>query len=401
MLVVLLHGFAAGIPFALVTETLQAWLTAAQVSIATIGFFSYVQFPYVWKVLWAPLLDRYAPPLFGRRRGWIFVFQVILVLCICLLGLSNPAESLSATAALAVLVAFFSASQDIVIDAYRTDVVNDEERGPASSLYILGYRVAGLVSGGLAFILADLMPWSVVYLIMAAAMGIGLIATVIAPEPAIEVKPPQSLVDAVWNPLAEFFRRKASMEIFGFIVLYKVDVFIATALMTAFLLKSGFSNTDIGAVKKGVGFFATLAGTAFGGAAMVKLGMKRSLWIFGLLQGFSGLSFMTLAILGHHYPMMVVAITTEFFCSALGTAAYAAFFIAVCDKRFSATQYALLSGLMALSRTLIQGQTGVLAEAVGWTQYFLISVLSMIPGLLLLTRYDRWGIEDHTRKAKA
>jgi PAT family beta-lactamase induction signal transducer AmpG len=397
MAVVLLLGFSSGLPLALTATTLQAWMKSENIDLTVIGLFSLVGLPYGLKFIWAPAMDRFIPPFLGRRRGWMLVFQLALVVSIAAMAFTSPVRFPVATAVIAVLIAFFSASQDIVVDAYRTDLVEKEEMGPAAALYIAGYRIAMLVSGALALILSDYLSWRDVYLLMAAAMGIGVVASLFAPEPKEAGKPPQTIADAVVLPFLEYFKRQGAFEVLLFIILYKIDVVIAMAMTTPFLLEMGFTKTDIGAVTKGFGLVATLTGTLAGGALMVRLGMQRSLWAFGLSQGISGLSFMLLAHLGHHYPMMVAAIAIENFCSGMGTAAFTAFMMSICDKRFTATQYALLTSVMGLSRVLGGAPTGYLAKALGWEQYFLLSVLAMAPGLLLLTRYSKWHLAPTTK----
>ena len=392
LLVVMLHGFAAGIPFTLVNEVLQSWLTVEKVSIATIGLFAYVQIPYAWKFVWAPFLDRYRLPFFGRRRGWIFLFQLLLLISIALMGFFHPASSLTLTALSALLVAFFSASHDIVVDAYRADVLLPEERGPGSSYYVIFYRLASFFAGGIALILADHLSWTTVYAIMSLTMAVGVFATLIAPETDSDIKPPASLAQAIWLPLKEFFGRAAAIEVIVFALLYKIDSNMAQALISTFFLKTGFSLTQLGAIRKTASVVGSLGGTAVGGLFMIRLGMKRSLWVFGLLQGVVGICFVAMTYLGRNQTMLAVTVLSEFFFSGMGTAAYAAFFLAICDRRYSATQYALLTSFMAQSRILVQGQMGFLQEAVGWRNYFLISIFAMIPGLLLLTRYDHWKI---------
>jgi len=391
MAVVLLLGFSSGIPLALTGTTLQAWMKTENVDLTTIGLFSLVGLPYALKFLWAPFMDRYTPPFLGRRQGWIVIAQLLLVASIATMGFFNPAQTPWIVAALAMLVAFFSASQDIVVDAYRTDLLERDEVGPGASLYVTGYRIAMLVSGAVALILADHLPWRVVYLIMAGTMAIGLLAAFFAPSPRVVVKPPTSLMNAFVHPLLEFFRRKGAWEIVLFVIFYKIDVVVTTALMTPFIMDMGFSKTDIGAVTKGFGLVATIVGTLVGGALMVRLGIKRSLWAFGIFQGVSGMSFWLLAKLGHHYPMMVTAIAAENFCSGMGNAAYSAFMMSLCDKRFTATQFALLTSLMAVTRVVGSTPSGWLAERLGWEMYFIFATLLMIPSLLILTRYNKWA----------
>jgi PAT family beta-lactamase induction signal transducer AmpG len=383
-------GFSSGIPLALTGATLQAWMKNEKVDLTLIGLFSLVGMPYALKFLWSPLMDRFIPPFLGRRRGWILICQLLLVVAIAVLGFSRPQASPGLTAALAFLVAFFSSSQDIVVDAYKTDLLPRDEVGPGAAFNMLGYRVAMLVSGSLALILADHLSWQLVYLTMSATMLLGVVATFLSPEPAIHVHAPRTLADAVVLPLVEYFKRRGAVEILFFIVFYKLDAVIASALMTPFLMDLGFTKTDIGTVIKGFGLIATLVGTMAGGALMMRLGMLRSLWTFGLAQGLAGLSFLTLAHLGHNYPMMVVAISVENVCSGMGTAAFAAFLMSICDKRFTATQYALLTSLMAVTRVIGGAPTGYVAKTFGWENYFIFSIVAMIPGLLILLRFNRW-----------
>jgi PAT family beta-lactamase induction signal transducer AmpG len=387
---VLLLGFSSGIPLALTGSTLQAWMASEGVDLAVIGVFSLVGLPYAVKYLWAPVMDRFIPPFLGRRRGWMLVTQAALVLAVTAMAFSEPKTAPGLLAVLSLLVAFFSASQDIVVDAWRTEVLAPEELGPGAGVHVLGYRVAMLTSGAVALILADRMPWRLVYLLMAGSLAVGIAASLLAPEPEIAGKPPRTLSEAVVEPFLEFFARPGAILILLFVVLYKLDVVMALALITPFLLELGFTKTDIGAVTKGLGMVATIAGTLAGGAVVARSGMKASLWIFGVLQSVSTLSFLVLARLGHHYPMMVAAIGIENLCSGMGTAAYAAFLMSLCDKRFTATQYALLTSLMAVTRVVAGAPTGVLVKAYGWETYFLVSALAAIPGLLLLLRYDRW-----------
>jgi PAT family beta-lactamase induction signal transducer AmpG len=390
MFTVLILGFASGLPLGLTGGTLQAWMKTENISLGTIGLFSLVGLPYTLKFIWSPLMDRYIPPMLGRRRGWIFLTQVGLIISIVVLGLSKPTESLENMAIFALFVAFFSASQDIAIDAYRTEALPEDELGAGASVYIMGYRIAMLVSGGLALILADHLAWTHVYMIMAGCMAVGLIASFFGPEPVSNVAPPKTLGEAVLLPFIEFFKRAGAIEMLIFILIYKLDVAFAMAFTTPFMMELGFTKTEIGAVLKGAGLVATIVGTLTGGALMTKWSIKKSLWVFGILQAVSGLTFFALAHAGHNYPLMWSAIIVENICSGLGTAAFAAFMMSICDKRYTATQYALLTSFMALTRILVQAPSGFLAEKVGWEMYFIISVLISIPGLLLLTRYDKW-----------
>lgn len=387
---VLLLGISSGIPFALTGSTLQAWMKSENVDLTTIGLFSLVGMPYALKFLWSPLLDRYVPPFLGRRRGWIMLSQLFLILAITGMSFIQPAHAAGLMALMSVIVAFFSASQDIVIDAYRTDLLLKDEVGPGASVTTLGYRFGMIISGAIALYLSEYLSWHTVYLLMAASLLIGLIANFYAPEPQVPVKPPKTLLEAVVKPFMSFLEKKGAYEILAFLVLYKLDAVIATALMTPFMMDMGFSRADIASVTKVFGLIATLVGTMLGGAGMVKFGLKRSLWIFGLAQGVSGLSFMFLSIVGHSFPMMVTAIAAENICSGMGTAAYTGFMMSICDKRYTATQYALLTSIMALTRILGGAPTGWMAKSLGWEWYFIVSVFAMIPGLLVLSRFDRW-----------
>ncbi|MEO5970248.1 MAG: AmpG family muropeptide MFS transporter [Bdellovibrionia bacterium] len=392
MMTVFLLGFSSGVPLSLVGSTLQAWMVTQEVDLAVIGIFSLVGLPYTLKFFWAPALDRFIPPFLGRRRGWILIAQLALVLSISAMALFDPALSPGVIAALAVCVAFFSASQDIVVDAYKTEILVQSEYGIGAAVSNLGYRLAMLFSGAFALILADHLSWGQVYLCMAAAMSVGIIANIFSDEPPLKERSPRSLKEAVIEPLKEFFRRTGVIELVVFIVTYKLDVVMTLALMTAFMLELGFTKTEIGAVSKGFGLVATIVGTFVGGAWFMRLGMQRSLWIFGILQGISSICFIALAKVGHNYPMMVAAISSENFFSGMGNAAYSAFLMSLCNPKFTATQFALLTSLMALTRTLAGTPTGWLAKAVGWETYYIIALLLMIPSLLLLTRFKRWQL---------
>jgi PAT family beta-lactamase induction signal transducer AmpG len=390
MFIVMILGFASGLPLGLTGGTLQAWMKTENIDLTTIGLFSLVGLPYTLKFIWSPLMDRYVPPMLGRRRGWMLLTQIGLVITIIALGLSDPKLTPQYIAFFAVCVAFFSASQDIAIDAYRTEVLSEKELGAGAGVYIMGYRIAMIISGALALIMSDHMSWGTVYFIMAACMAIGMLASLFGPEPVINEAPPKTLAEAVYLPFKEFFKRAGAIEMLIFILIYKVDVAFAMALTTPFMMELGFTKTDIGIVLKGVGVAATIVGALIGGAFLVKWGIKRSLWVFGLLQAVSGFSFFMLARMGHNYPMMMTAICMENVCSGLATSAFTAFMMNLCDKRFTATQYALLTSFMAITRIMVQAPSGYIAKGLGWEMYFIVSILISIPGLLLLTRYDKW-----------
>jgi PAT family beta-lactamase induction signal transducer AmpG len=390
LLALLLLGFSSGLPSGLTGSTLQAWMSKEHIDLAVIGLFSLVGVPYSLKFLWAPIMDRYVPPFLGRRRGWLLVTQVALLITIVLFGCSSPREHLGVTAFLALLTAFFSASQDIVVDAYRADILEPEELGPGTATNVLGYRIAMIVSGAVALSLGDHLPWRVVYFIMAAAMSVGIITSLFAPEPKTPQGAPQSIAEAYSQPFFEFFKRSGAIEVVLFTVFYKLDAVLTVALQTVFMLGLGFTGTDIGVVTKGFGVVATILGTLVGGALMVRLGLKRSLWLFGFSQAFAGLSFLALALAGHSYPLMVTAIAVENACSGMGNAAYGGFLLSQCDRRYSAAQYALLSSLMAFTRTVLSAPSGYMAGHLGWPAYYVVCIFASAPAFLLLLRYDRW-----------
>jgi PAT family beta-lactamase induction signal transducer AmpG len=383
--VVCLLGFSSGLPLALTSGTLQAWMTVSGVDLATIGIFTLVGIPYTWKFLWAPFMDRYVPPFLGRRRGWIAAMQMLLGVGIAVMGALDPATMPWALAALALMVAFVSASQDVVFDAYRADVLRPAERGIGAAVSVLGYRLAMLVSGALALILSDQIGWQNTYWIMAVLMITAIGATLFGPEPEVEVKPPKTLTEAVVEPLREFFSRHGAWGLLLLIVLYKLGDAFAGSLTTAFLIRGvEFTPTEVGAINKGMGLAATLVGVMFGGVLMAKLGLYRSLLAFGILQALSNLTFMWLASIGKDYGVMVLAVGFENLAGGMGTAAFVALLMAICDKRFTASQFALLSALAAVGRVYVGPASGYMVEAIGWTTFFGFTFLVAIPGLLLL-----------------
>ncbi len=378
-------GFASGLPLALTSGTLQAWLTVAGVDLRTIGIFALVGLPYTLKFLWAPLMDRFTLPWLGRRRGWMIATQLALVTAIAAMGAIGPGDVIWALGIVALMLAFTSASQDIVFDAYRTDTLQAQERGFGAGVSVMGYRIAMLVSGAMALILSDHIGWRNTYFLMAGVMLIGVAATMFSPEPAAPASTPRTLTEAVRGPLQEFFSRSTAMPLLVLIVLYKLGDAFAGSLTTAFLIRGvEFSVTEVGVVNKGMGLMATLLGALVGGALMVKLGLFRSLLAFGILQAVSNLSFMVLAWVGKSYPLMVSAVAFENLSGGMGTAAFVALLMSLCDHRYTATQYALLSALAALGRVFVGPPSGYLVEAVGWPVFFFITFLAALPGLWLL-----------------
>lgn len=387
ILVTLLLGFSSGLPIALCSSSLQAWFTVSGVGIATIGALTLIGQPYIYKFLWAPLLDRYIPPFLGRRRGWILVMQFAVAGSLACMAFLQPQINPMLLGLFALLTAVFSSTQDIAIDAYRTDLLKPHERGLGAAMVSIGYRVAMLVSGGLGLILAAQIGWKHTYLIMAGLMILATIVTFFSPEPETkkDLILPHSLKEVFLSPFKEFLLRKSAIAILIFIVLYKLSDAMALSLGSAFLLRGmGFSLTAVGAIYKTVGILATLLGALVGGLWMVKLKMYRSLLYFGILQGISNWMFMLLSIIGKSYFMMIFAVFTENFCGGLGTVAFVAFLMSLCDVRYTATQYAILSALAALGRVFIGPVSAVLVLHMSWTLFYFWSGVIALPGLIML-----------------
>ncbi len=385
--VMALVGFASGLPLALSGGTLQAWLTDEGVDIVTIGMFSLVGLPYVCKFLWAPLLDRFVPPRFGRRRGWMMISQVAICIALIMMAHLSPTSAAQMLAFLACVLALFSATQDIAADAYRADFLSTRERGPGAAVSVVGYRLAMLVSGSLALILADHFGWNwgSIYLLMAGLMLTGVAVSIFASEPEQPAATPVTLAAAVIHPFREFLQRERAWALLLLVVLYKLGDAFAASLTTPFLVRgAGFDLTDVGVVYKGVGLVATILGALYGGALLGRMGMFRALLIFGGLQGITNLGFMLLAWSGKNYLLMVAVVTLENLAGGMGTAASVAFLIALCDRRYSATQFALLSSLSAIGRVFIGPVAGISSAALGWPIFFALTFVSALPGLGLL-----------------
>ena len=383
--VVTLLGFASGLPLALTGGTLQAWLTVEGVDIKTIAWFSWIGLPYLLKFLWSPAMDRFVPPFLGRRRGWILMGQVGLVIGIAAMALGSPNDSLWFIGAMALWVAFASASQDIVIDAYRTDLLPQPERGMGAAVNVLGYRIAMLASGGFALILADQIGWKSTYLVMAGVMALTMIVTLFAPEPESPAHAPRTLGEAVIGPLKDLLGRRGAFTLFLLVMFYKFGDALAGTLTTAFLIRGvGFTPTDVGVVNKGLGLAALLGGALVGGVLLAKLSLVRALLLFGVLQAISNLSFAWLAWAGKSYPLLVFTVAFENLASGMGTAAFVALVMALCHRSYSATQYALLSALASLGRILFGPLTGTLVQQFGWAQFFVLTFFAALPGLVLV-----------------
>ncbi len=390
MLVAFLMGFSCGLPLLLTISVLQAWMKEEGVDLTVIGMMALVGMPYTLKFLWAPLFDRFTLPFLGRRRGWLLPIQIALIMAVAILGLTNPGKSPWMVAFAAFLVTFFSASQDIIVDAYRREDLSDEELGLGSSLYVNGYRVGMLLASGGGLIMADYIPFGYVYLIMALCLLPGVITTLLAKEPEIPAGVPRTLKEAVIHPLVEYFSRKDAWWILAFILFYKIGDTMASNMTTPFYLDIGFTKTQIGMVVKLFGFWATIAGGLLGGLAMIKLGIHRSLWVFGILQALSTAGFALLARIGDHVSALAGVIAFENLSSGLGTTAFVAFMASITDKKFTATQYALLSSLMGAPRVIASAPTGFLAKFMGWESFFILCTLIAIPGMMLLIKFAPW-----------
>jgi len=393
-LVTFAMGMASGLPLLITITLMQAWARDAGLSLKNIGLMALVGLPYTLKFIWAPLFDRFSLPFLGRRRGWLLVIQIALFSAIVAMGLTRPGQGgiqITLFVLSAFLITFFSASQDIIIDAYRREDLTDPELGLGSSYYIYGYRVGMLVVSGGGLILADFLSWHQVFLIMALCLLPGIIVTLIAREPPVQETAPTNFKESVIDPFVDFFTRSGAIWMLTFILLYKVGDNMAAALSIPFYLDMGFSKTEIGAVVKLVGFWATLIGSFMGGAIILRTGINRSLWIFGVLQMVSTAGFAVLAKAGYNIGILTGVICFENLSAGMGTAAFVAFMASITNKKFTATQYALLSSLMGVPRVLISSSTGFLAEGLGWFGFFVLCTIIALPGMALLAKFAPWG----------
>ena len=384
-----LLGIASGLPLALSGGTFQAWATVSNVSLQHIGFLTLVGMAYTFKFIWAPFIDRYVPPFMGRRRGWMALTQIALAVVLVLMGLLNPAEHLLLLALLATVLAFLSATQDIAFDAYSTEVLIPEERAAGAAIRTLGYRVGMIISGGLALIIApQWLGWGGTYMLMGAIMAACAVVSFLSPEPD-EIQKPRSLEEAFVLPFKEFFSRPEAWALLLLIVLYKLGDAFAGALSTTFLIRgAGFSPELIGTVNKILAVIATILGALVGGSLMSQWGTYRALMIFGILQAISNFGYYVVASFPGNVPIMATAIGIENICGGLGTAAFVALVMGLCDVRYTATQFALLTALASVGRVFLAGPlTPPLVELFGWDGFYLLTVLIAIPGLCLLWLY--------------
>ncbi|HEY0714418.1 MAG TPA: MFS transporter [Polyangia bacterium] len=376
-------GFAAGLPFSMRGSTLSAWITDAGLDLKTIGMFTWVGLFFTLKPLWAPLIDRYAIPILGRRRGWMLVTQVLIAFSIAAMGVVDPRQAALALALLAAFTTFLTATHDIATDAYRADILQPNERASSGAMYTLGYRVATIVAGAGALIMSDYMPWSTVYSMMAALMIVGVLATWFGPEPEA-VAAPRTVRAAVVEPLRDFFSRPGALAALAFIMLYKFGDYMAADITTTFLLKTGYSKTEIASVLKVMGMIATIVGAILGAGVVGVVGIYRGLLGFGILQSLMNIGYFLIAIYGKNTVLLTVAITADWFCGGMAQAALAAYQISLCSKRFSATQFALIASATTLLGRTVGGFNGYIIEPFGWAAFFVITMIVAIPGLLLI-----------------
>jgi len=401
MLICIFTGFSSGLPLYLLLNLLPAWLRSEGVDLKTIGFFALIQFPYTWKFLWSPFLDRYSLPFLGRRRSWTLLMQIGLLLTIGLLGGLSPSTNITSVLWLAAFLALFSATQDIALDAYRRELLAEVELGLGNAVHVNAYRVAGLVPGSLSLILADLLPWSQVFWITAAFMLPGMVMILLVSEPVSTKASPKTLREAVVEPFHEFMGRsgvRGAVLVLAFIFLYKLGDSLCTALATPFYLDMGFTKTDIGLIAKHAGLWPAVIGGLLGGLWMVRLGINRALWLFGVVQLVSILGFAWLAWLGAQSEIgldqrlsLALVIGFEALGVGLGTAAFVAFIARTTHPAYTATQFALFTSLAAVPRTFINASAGWLVESLGWFHFFLLCTALAVPGMLLLSRVAPWS----------
>lgn len=388
MLVILLLGFSSGLPLLMTGGTLKTWLAREHVDISMIGYFSWVGLAYSLKFLWSPLLDRFTLFKDHRRKSWMLLTQVAIMLCLFVIGSLNPHDNLALMAAIAVLIAFFSATQDIAVDAYRREYLSNEELGLGSSMTMYGYRIAMLLSGGagIGLVGSEIWPltWGQLYYLIAACMSVGIITTFLAPEPRVEEPPPRTLRAAIVDPFTEFLRRPGAWFILAFVFLFKLGDAISGGLLNPYYVEMGFSNADIGLIAKTFGLMSSLGGLFIGGLVIYYLGIYRSLWGFGVLQALSTGAFALLTFTGAQNWALAVVVIFEDVSSGMGSAAFVAFMGALSNKKYTATQYAIFSSIATLGRNFFSGFAGDLVKVLGWAPFFYACALIAIPGLLML-----------------
>jgi MFS transporter, PAT family, beta-lactamase induction signal transducer AmpG len=392
MTVTTLHGFSCGLPNPATDSTLKAWLTDAHVDVGSIGLFSAVRLPYTLKFLWSPVMDRYVPPFLGRRRGWMIVTQGALGLLLAAIGLARPETHPILFGLLAFAITFAAASQDIVVDAYRRESLPEPELALGTSVYIVGYRIGMIVAGAVALAASSTVPWPFVYAGLGLLTSVGALATLFGPAPEIEAIAPASFRDAVVEPLREFLSRKGALTVLAFVLAYKLGDNLANSLtMNFYLDELKFEKTEISAIAKGVGLLSLVLGGVVGGAITLRIGTNRALWVLGVLQALSVGNFALLAHFGKDHLLLTFAIVTEMLVVGASGSAYAAYLAAQTDRRYTATQYALLTAVMGMSNTVLAMPMGYVEQALGWEGFFLFCMVMALPGLLLLQLVAPWN----------
>ena len=404
MLICIFTGFSSGLPLFILISLIPAWLRSEHVDLKSIGLFALIQLPYTWKFLWSPVMDRYHIAFFGRRRGWMLVTQILLLATIPAFGLFHPQQDIWSIAYLAAALAFFSASQDIVLDAYRREILSDVELGLGTSVHVNAYRIAGLVPGSLSLILADHLPWSSVYIITALFMLPGLAMALLVNEPQASRLAPKTLREAIVEPFHEFVNRAGpatALIVLAFIFAYNLGVYMAISLATAFYLDMGFSMTDIGLVAKHAALWPAVTGGLLGGICMLKTGINRALWMFGFVQTVAILGFALLTQFPQDRVALAAVIGFEAFGVGLGTSAFTAYVARTTNPLYTATQFALFTSLASVPRTIIGASAGWMVERMGWSNFYLLCAALAIPGLLLLFKVAPWNGEDSSRPKPA
>jgi PAT family beta-lactamase induction signal transducer AmpG len=398
MLAMFSLGLISGFPFYVVKDVLKAWMTSEGIDLGTIGLMSAVSLPYTLKFIWSPALDGIVPPFLGRRRGWMLLTQIALLGTIALLGQWNPQTQLAWIGLTAMAVSFFGATQDIALDAFRREYLREDELGLGTGVWMNAWRLGMYVTVGVSFLSADAgVGWDQIHILLGLMMLIGVITTLLVSEPKVEEAPPRSIREAVIDPFKEFLSRNGAFWILAFVLLYKVGDNLAGALNIPFILSQGFTRTEYFVVVKGLGMFCMFGGALLGGAILVRMKVSTALWSFGILQMISTAAFALLVLIDHEsafwseYRQMILAgiVSFEFLATGLGQAAYATFMALQTNKKFTATQYALLTSLMAVPGTIFASGTGYLAESVGWTGFYLFCALAALPGLLMIPKVSR------------
>jgi len=393
---VVLQMFASGLPLGLVWIAIPDWMRDIGVDIRVVGLITLAQAPWTFKLLWAPLMDRYVPPFWGRRRGWMAVTQIVLfIVSLMLAGVGQRPEAIWVVGALAMAIALASATQDVAIDAYAVEVLHKDEQGAASGARVAMYRAAMFASSGLAISMAARIGWPVVNAVLAFVYLPMLLITWKSPEPEVQPPTPRTLRDAVWQPFLSFLTRPRALEILAFVVLYKLSDQLTQALTRPFLIDMGYNADQRGIALGLITITTTIVGAVFGGWVTTLAGLGNSLWIFGFLQLFSNVGYYILAILGRPVPTALFAATGfELLTSGMGTGAFTVLLLRLTEKRFSATQYALFSSLFALPRVVAGPITGFAVAAIGWPSFFLTTLVIGVPGLVMLNRFAPFGVRE-------